>query len=103
MSTIKYADTDEIKQLASDIKNLANEYEREIMELFRRFNNVPNVTKEWIGGQSEKFFDIVSFDKEDFDSVGETIKSYADKLVSDSDFIESRVNKVIKEERNDKN
>lgn len=103
MSTIKYADTDEIKQLASDIKNLANEYEREIMELFRRFNNVPNVTKEWIGGQSGKFFDIVSFDKEDFDNVGETIKSYADKLVSDSDFIESRINKVIKEERNDKN
>lgn len=103
MSTIKYADTDEIRNIAGEIKSLANEYEREIMQLFRRFNNVPDITKEWIGGSSVKFFDIVSFDKEDFDNVGETIKSYADKLISDAENIESSIGKVIKEERNDKN
>lgn len=103
MASLKHADTKEIRELANEIIVLANDYQEEVLSLFRRFANVPTITKEWVGDQAEYYFDTISFEKADFDYVGDGIKSYANKLISDCESIEGTIDRVIKEENDDKN
>ena len=103
MTSLKKADTHEITELAKDIISLATDYETEINNLFRRFSNVPLITREWVGNEAEQYFNIVSFDQQDYINIGETIKAYANKLIEDAESIDETINNVLKEENNDKN
>lgn len=103
MASLKKTDTNEIHEIANEIISLATEYETEINNLFRRFSNVPDITREWVGNEAKQYFDIVALEKQDYINVGETIKDYANKLIRDAESMEETVNVVLKEESNDKN
>lgn len=95
---ITYADTDKIKDIAKDIDVLANEYLKEINNMFKRFANVPRGTEEWVGQSADYYYEKISYDKIDFVKFGENIKTYSKKLMSDADSIKSTVkNNVVNE------
>ncbi|MBQ6841575.1 MAG: hypothetical protein IJO63_05650 [Bacilli bacterium] len=77
-----------MKESASNIVKLATEYEMEITKLFKRFSEVPTVTKEWVGGEAEKYFNIVSFEKSDYMNVGSQLRSYAKQISTIADDFE---------------
>ena len=91
MSAIEYAETKQIKNIADSIISLANDYNSEINKLFNMFAAVPYDTKEWVGNQSDKFFDLVALEKDDFINFGDRIREYGEKLNDDVVDIENTV------------
>ncbi len=98
MDSIVYAETNQIKQIAKEIIDLGNDFESTINDLFKKFSDVPYSTKEWVGNQSEKYFDLVSLEKDDYIDFANKIRSYGEKLNRDVNDIESTINTVIKKE-----
>lgn len=98
MDSIVYAETNQIKQIAKEIIDLGNDFESTINDLFKKFSDVPYSTKEWVGNQSEKYFDLVSLEKDDYINFANKIRSYGEKLNRDVNDIESTINTVIKKE-----
>ena len=77
MDSIVYAETNQIKQIAKEIIDLGNDFE---------------------SNQSEKYFDLVSLEKDDYIDFANKIRSYGEKLNRDVNDIESTINTVIKKE-----
>lgn len=98
MSAIEYTETKQIKNIADSIISLANDYNSEINKLFNMFAAVPYDTKEWVGNQSDKFFDLVALEKDDFINFGDRIREYGEKLNDDVVDIENTVSTVIRKE-----
>lgn len=98
MAAIEYAETKQIKNIADSIITLANDYNLEINKLFNMFAAVPYDTKEWVGNQSDKFFDLVALEKDDFINFGDRIREYGEKLNKDAEDIESTISTVIRKE-----
>ncbi len=98
MAAIEYAETKRIKNIADSIITLANDYNSEINKLFNMFAAVPYDTKEWVGNQSDKFFDLVALEKDDFINFGDRIREYGEKLNKDVEDIESTISTVIRKE-----
>lgn len=86
---ITRCNTANLKDIANDINSLANEYEQTITKMFNRLANVPYETKEWIGGQSEKYFRTILMDKSEFISLGENIKKYSNLIRNSADAIDT--------------
>ena len=66
--------------------------------MFNMFAAVPYDTKEWVGNQSDKFFDLVALEKDDFINFGDRIREYGEKLNKDVEDIESTISTVIRKE-----
>lgn len=98
MAAIEYAETKQIKNIADSIITLANDYNLEINKFFNMFAAVPYDTKEWVGNQSDKFFDLVALEKDDFINFGDRIREYGEKLNKDAEDIESTISTVIRKE-----
>lgn len=98
MAAIEYAETKQIKDIANSIISLANDYNSEINKLFNMFAAVPYDTKEWVGNQSDKFFDLVALEKDDYINFGNRLREYGEKLNNDADEIENTVSTVIRKE-----
>lgn len=98
VDSIVYAETNQIKNIANDVINLGNEFESIINDLFKKFSDIPYSTKEWVGNQSERYFDLVSLEKDDYIDFANKIRSYGEKLNSDVDDIEGTINNVLKKE-----
>lgn len=95
---ITYADTEKIKEIAKDIDTLANEYLTEINNMFKRFANVPRGTKEWVGQSADYYYEKISYDKIDFVTFGENIKTYSKKLANDAESISTTVKNNVSNE-----
>lgn len=87
-------DTDKVKDLSTHMISLVNNYEMEITKLFKMLNNVPYVTKEWVGNQSELYFNIVSMDKKSYIDFGEDLKKIALNLSENSDLIAEKIKHI---------
>lgn len=98
MAAIEYAETKQIKDIANSIISLVNDYNSEINKLFNMFAAVPYDTKEWVGNQSDKFFDLVALEKDDYINFGNRLREYGEKLNNDVDEIENTVSTVIRKE-----
>lgn len=86
---ITHCNTTDLRDIATDINSLANEYEQVITKMFNRLANVPYETKEWIGGQSEQYFRTILMDKGEFLSLGENIKKYSNLIKNSADAIDT--------------
>ena len=87
----RYIDTDKMYDVGNEIVNLATEYELEITRLFKRLNNVPYITKEWVGNQAEKYISIVALDKNEYMDFGEAIKEYGKSLKKCSQMLNEEI------------
>lgn len=96
--SVTYIDTSKIESIGNDIIKLSSDYQVEITRLFQRLNNVPTVTKEWVGQQANRYFDIVSFDKNDYIEFGNQIKRFGKEILNIADSFETQIKKNADEE-----
>ena len=95
---VSQANTDLMIEHANSIIQLASDYEVIVTQLFKRFSEVPYITKEWVGEQSEYYFNTIMLDKNEYVALGEEIKKYAKKILRDAEDIDDEIIKVKKEE-----
>lgn len=96
---ISYMNTTEVESIANDVISLANDFNTEINNLFKRFSDVPYVTREWVGNQAEFYFNRVSNDKKQYIDFANSLKSVGNKLNSDAYETKNCINKNYEQER----
>lgn len=96
--SVTYIDTNKIQSIGTDIIKLSTEYQVEINRLFKRLNEVPMVTREWVGQQANKYFNIIAFDKNDYLEFGEQIKRLGKEVLKIADSFEVQIKKNADEE-----
>lgn len=94
------ANTDEMKNIASEINSLAVEYQTLITNLYNKFANMPTVTREWTGNKASEYVKYVMLDKSDLISIGSRIKDFSKIIINDANLIESNSEKLRKDEEN---
>ena len=95
---ITYVDTDRLRDIASKIETHTNDYEREVNSLFKRFEEVPYSSKEWVGNQSEEYFKRVAMDKSNFIEIANMLRKYVKKINDDADRIEDDIKRIQEKE-----
>lgn len=94
---VTYMDTAKVDEIRKDLLDLANQYNDKITQLFKRISNIPYETKEWIGNQANKYFDIlINNDKKEFLNFGYNLVSIATKLSNDIYLVTGNINKLNK-------
>ena len=96
---ITYVDTQKCREISSNIISSANQLDVLFNKLFKRFSEVPYVTKEWVGQTSQKYFSIVSLEKSDFLDFSDKLKEFGKKISEDMDQIENSINENKKLEK----
>lgn len=94
--SVTYMDTVKVEEIERDLIKLANEYNDKITRLFRRLMDVPSVTKEWVGNQSNYYFNVISSDKSKFLNFGNNLRDVANKLDSDLTKVTGSVSKLVR-------
>ena len=91
-------DTNKVEEIKTDLNNLADEYTALITKFFKRMEDVPIITREWVGNKAEYYFGVVSREKDNYINYGILLKNIATKLGNDVDQISSQITKVVKRE-----
>lgn len=73
-------DTDEVERISRDLTAAINDLEAEVNTLYTRFSNVPDVTKEWIGGQADFYFSRVALDRRQYLILIDRLRNIAQEL-----------------------
>ena len=95
---ISYINTDEVENIANNISTQVNLYNKKIDSLFKRFSEVPTITGEWIGTQSNKYFNAIEGQKKDIVKFGKDLQALVDRLNSDVADVRATVYEEIKKE-----
>ncbi|MBR3236448.1 hypothetical protein IKF92_02090 [Candidatus Saccharibacteria bacterium] len=82
---ISYADTEELGLISSEVQTAAEDLEIEIKALFNRLRNVPQETKEWIGGQANYYFTSVAQDEGKYLEFVDSIKLLGQELKKEAE------------------
>lgn len=85
--SISYINTSDVENIANNIITLSSDLETEFNNLFRRLSNVPSITKEWVGNQSEYYFNTIINDKSKYiyfskkiNNIGKTLNDEVEKI-----------------------
>lgn len=89
MTMISYSNTEEMAEIARDLKNLSDDLDSEINNLFSRFSDVPRVTKEWIGDKAEFYFKIIAQDKKHYLNISKAIRRIGVEILGEADELEN--------------
>ena len=92
-----YGDTANIKDISKELIDLANEYNIEITNLFKRLLEIPTETKEWVGNKADKYVQIVGLDKQQYIDFYNSLKEFANMLSDTANNIENCV-RITQEE-----
>ncbi len=95
---ISYINTAEVEDIAKEVISLANEFNTEINNLFNRFSEVPNISKEWVGSQSSFYFKRAANDKKIYNDFANKLKDIGYKLYTDIYEVQICMKKNITEE-----
>ena len=95
---ITYVDTKSINDIGKEIIDLANEYNIEITNLFKRITNIPYDTQEWTGNKALKYSEIISLDKQQYLDFYNLLKEFANELIRSSESAENCI-KITQEEQ----
>lgn len=88
---ISYVDTDEVNSIAREINDATSDLEAEINNLFKRLAEVLTVTKEWMGGQAEKYFAKTESDKRTYDQAVLQLRDFSQELSREAGRVEANV------------
>lgn len=95
---ITYINTNQVDSISKDIINLTNDLNKEFNDLFRRFSDVPTVTREWVGKQANIYFSKIASEKQQYIDFTNKIKDIGYKLSTDIYEIQTCINKNNNEE-----
>lgn len=82
-------DTVEMKSIASEINQLAVQYQTKISQMYNKIAQMPTVTKEWTGNKAQEYVSYVMLDKTDMMIVGDRIKDFARDIIDTANRMES--------------
>ena len=88
---ISYVNTEEMEEIANEVMSITNDLEVEFDAFFTRLNNVPEVTKEWTGGQANYYFSVVAFEKQYYVNLIETLRELSQELNHEAAEIQSAI------------
>jgi hypothetical protein len=77
---ITYFNSTEVESISNDIYELATQFEDEMTSLFKRFEEVPYVTKEWIGDKANFYFNYIALDRKQYMDFAESLKKISYNL-----------------------
>lgn len=95
---ISYIETSEVESISKEILSLTTELNSEINNLFTRFAEVPTITKEWVGTQSNYFFNKTETEKKQYIDFIDKLKDIGYKLSKDVIEIQTCINNNIANE-----
>lgn len=93
---VTYFNSTEVENISKDIFELSTQFEEEMTNLFKRFEDVPYVTKEWIGDKANFYFNHIALDRKQYMDFAESLKKISYNL---NDTI-ADVNKNIEDTKN---
>lgn len=95
---ISYINTTEVENISKELISLAEDFNKEINNLFTRFSEVPYLTQEWVGQKSIFYFNCLAQDKQKYINFGNQLKDVGYKLSSGTSEIKSCIKKNINNE-----
>lgn len=81
---ISYIDTEKVETIATEVYRRAKGLDAYFDSLFRRLNNVPDVTKEWVGNQSKNYFTKIARDKKQYINLVNDLKEISRELENEA-------------------
>lgn len=94
MVDIEYIDLEKIKECGQDILEQLLTYDETINYLYKRINDMPIKTHEWIGNAANMYVDSFNNFYKKLLDVLEILKEYAQYLIEISQLIEVTIRKV---------
>lgn len=88
---ISYVNTDELEDIAIELSSATNDLDAEFNALFTRLNNVPTVTKEWVGGQANHYFSRVALDRQQYTNFIDSVRGLGQELSTEASSIQARI------------
>ena len=77
---ITYIDTEEVREILNEAKNLETELRETINALYNRLKNVPDDTKEWVGQKADYYFNTICEDKIQLDQFCDSLEKMNSKI-----------------------
>lgn len=93
MKMIKYADTDEMREVSTELKALASELDGEINMLYSRLSEVPTISKEWVGSKAQLYFRLISYDKWQYINLSDHISRLGNEILREAKELETSISK----------
>ena len=81
---VTYINTDELEDISRNIVSLSKDLSDEFNSLFDRLINVPTVTQEWIGRQSQYYFRKAYYDKRQYSVFANKINELGTRIGTDA-------------------
>jgi uncharacterized protein YukE len=91
------------KECGQEMKKYINEYREIIDQFYKKIDNMPFVTKEWVGQSAEKFSGLVKQDKTEYDKIAEILDLYSDNLINTADRLNNSLELYNNGVNNEKN
>lgn len=87
-------DTKRLNECGNEIMKLANEFNEELDMLFKRIENIPTVTHEWVGDSANKFVALSKIDKVQYYILKDALYSEGKYLVESANLLNSTIETV---------
>ena len=93
-----YADSKNITDIGNEIIDIANEYNVEITNLFKKLTTIPTEDRSWRGTKADKYVQIVALDKQQYLDFYDSLKEFASKLIATASSVDTCVRQSQAEE-----
>lgn len=87
-------DTKKLNECGNEIMKLANELNEELDMLFKRIENIPTVTHEWVGDSANKFAALSKIDKVQYYTLKDALYNHGKYLVESANLLDSTIQAV---------
>lgn len=99
---ISYVNTNEVEDANKDFKNLVNQFNEQINDLYKRLSEVPTISREWFGNQANYYFRVVNQDKRQYNNFVNKLNLFSLRVDRDLEKIENVIkNNTAEESRKD--
>ncbi|MBR2708861.1 hypothetical protein IKE98_00820 [Candidatus Saccharibacteria bacterium] len=93
---ISYINTSEVERIATEMSKRINTLDGYFNSLFKRLENVPDVTREWVGDSSKKYFSTLARDKVAYLNLVSDLKKISKELKNEASSTETLITKINK-------
>ena len=88
---ISYINTNKVAAIANDLSKAANDLEIEFNMLLKRLSHVPDGTREWVGGQAERYFSIIIAEKPQYTAMITQLRALSNELKNEANVAETQI------------
>ena len=89
---IKYVDTNELGSISRELQKAANDLDFEFNAIFKRLEDIPTVTKEWVGNQAEYYFNRALLEKKQYTMFVDGIRKLGEEISTEASTMQEHIN-----------